>query len=260
MTAILRLESRRWLRSSLVLTGVFAVLSAFYYSIYPGFAEDAEEIVDAFPPFMIEMFGLEELHTVEGFIAAEIYSFFWVLFVAVYFAYIGSGLIAGDVWSRKMDLTLSNPVSRESVLLQKVASLWVPLVILNVGLAVPVYIGSVVIGETMNPIAIAMVHLLSIPYLLVCAAIGVVLSATADHVRTARATAIGLVFLLWLVDGVSRLDPDYEWIGEFTPSRYYEESQILVHEEYAFADAGLSLAVFVVLIGIALVIFGRRDI
>ncbi len=260
MTAILRLESRKRIRGPAVLVGVFAVLSAMYFSIFPEFAEDAEEVLEAFPEWMFEFFGLDALHTIEGFIAAEVYSFFWVLLVGIYFAWVGGGLIAKDVYTRRMDLTLSNPVSRESVLLQKVASLWVPLVVLNVGVPFIVYVGSVLIDETMNPVALVMVHLLSIPYLLVCAAIGIVLSIVVRRVRSAQAGAFGLVVFLWLVDGASRLDPDYEWVGAFTPSRYYDETAILVHEEYAFVDAGILLAAFLVLLAIAVVIFVRRDI
>ncbi|MCU4925756.1 ABC transporter permease [Halobacteria archaeon AArc-dxtr1] len=260
MTAILRLESRKRVRGSVALLVVFALLSALYFSMFPGIEAEIDDLMDAFPEFFFDLFGIEALHTIEGFIAAEIYSFFWVLLVGIYFAYVAAGLIAGDVQDRRMDLTLSNPVSRESVVIQKVAALWVPAVALNVGVASIVYVGALVIGESFNPVALAMVHLLSIPYLLVCAGIGLVLSVLADRVRRARAGALTLVFVLWLVDGVSRLDDDYEWVGAFTPSRYYEETEILVHEEYAFGDAGLLLVVFLVLLGVAIVIFTRRDI
>ena len=260
MTAILRLESRRRVRGSVVLVVVFALLSALYFSMFPGIEEEMDELMEGFPDFFFELFGIEALHTIEGFIAAEIYSFFWVVLLGIYFAYLGAGMIAADVRERKMDLTLSNPVSRESVLLQKVAALWVPLVVLNVAVPIVVYVGALVIGESFDPVALAMVHLLSIPYLLVCAGIGLVASVVVDRVRTARGTALTLVFVLWLIDGASRLDPDLEWVGAFTPSRYYDETEILVHEEYAFVDAGILLVAFLFLIAIALVRFARRDI
>ena len=260
MTAILRVESRKRLRGTLILVVVFALVSAFYLSMFPGFAEEAEGIAEAFPEWMFDFFGIDALHTIEGFLAAEIYSFFWVVLVGVYFAYLGAGTIAADVRSRKLDLTLSNPVSRESVLFQKVAALGLPLVVLNVAVPVIVYVGSVLIDEAMNPVAVAMVHLLSIPYLLVCAAIGVVISVVVDRARTARGIALGTVLALWLIDGISGLSADLEWVGAFTPSRYYDQTAILVHEEYAFGDAAILLAVFGLLIAIAAVVFTRRDI
>lgn len=259
-TAILRVESRKRLRSSITIAGVFVILGAFYYSMFPGFEEEAEEILEAFPEFVLEMFGIDEMHTIEGFIAAEMYAFFWIVLVGVYFAYIGAGLIAAAIDERQMDLTLSNPISREAVLAQKVASLWVPLVVLNVAVGGVVYLGSVVIGDPIDPVSIAMVHLLSTPYLLVCAGIGLVCSVIAPRARTARSGAIGAVVLLWLVDIVSVLDPDYEWVGDLTPSRYLDVNDILVHQEYAVGDAVLLLVVFVVLLLVATVLFVRRDI
>ncbi|MDQ2050465.1 ABC transporter permease subunit [Natronolimnohabitans sp. A-GB9] len=259
-TAILRVESGKRIRGSVGLVVIFVLLSALYFSMFPSLSEEMEAIEQAFPAFFFELFGIEALHTIEGFIAAEIYAFFWVILVGIYFAYVGAGLIAADIDDRKMDLTLSNPISRESVVLQKVAALWVPLVVLNVGVATIVYVGALVIGESFDPVALAMVHLLSVPYLLVCAGIGLVLSVIVDRPRTARAAALTLVFVLWVVDAVSGLDPDFEWIGAATPSRYYDETAILVHEEYAIADAGILLAVFLLLVAIAVVVFTRRDI
>lgn len=259
-TAVLRVESGKRVRGSLVLLVVFGLLSAMYLSMFPGLKDDMEGVAELFPEWMFEAFGLDALHTIEGFIAAEIYSFFWAILVAIYFAHLGAGMIAADVRTRKMDLTLSNPISRESVLLQKVASLWVPLVVLNVGVVVILAVGSTLIDEPIDPVALSMVHLLSVPYLLVCAAIGVLLSVVLDHERSAKAAAIGLVFLLWLVDAVSRLNPDFEWIGLLTPSRYFDETRILVHEEYALLDAGVLVVAFLVLLGLATVLFIRRDI
>jgi ABC-2 type transport system permease protein len=258
--AILRIESGKRVRSSVVLVVVFALLAAMYFAMFPSIQEEAELLEDAFPAVFFDMFGIEALHTIEGFIAAEIYSFFWIVLVGIYFAYVGAGMIAKDVDERKMDLTLSNPVSRESVVLQKIAALWLPLVVLNVGVGGIVLLGGIIIGEPLDPVAVTMVHLLSIPYLLVCAGIGLLISVVIDHVRTARATALTVVFVLWLVEGVSRLDEDYEWIGAVGPSRYYDETAILVREEYAFADAGILLAVFLVLLVLAVLLFTRRDI
>ena len=260
MTAILRIESTRRLKSSGAILAVLVLFSGLYLSIFPNFKEDAEELADAFPDFFFDMFAIEALHTIEGFIAAEMYSFFWTIVVGIYFAYIGAGMISIDINHRRMDLTLSNPVSRESVILQKVVSLWAPLVILNIGLYVVLLAGSHLIGEPINPVALAMVHLLSVPYLLVCAGIGLVLSVALPHPRSSKAASIAAVLGLWIIDSITRMSPDYEWIGGITPSRYYEHSAILVREEYSLVDAGILTAVFLILVSVAVVLFLKRDI
>ncbi|MCU4925757.1 ABC transporter permease [Halobacteria archaeon AArc-dxtr1] len=260
MTAVLRLESRKLVQSALGLTGLFVLTGGFLFAAFPGFAEQAEVVEEAFPPALIGLLGIEEIHTIEGFTGGYVYTLLWIVFGGIYFAYVSAGMIVTDIEERRMDLTLSTPVSRESVVLQKVGALWLPLVVLNVGLGAIVSVSAIVLSEPIDPVSLAMVHLLSIPYLLVCAGMGLVLSVVFHRAETAQVTALGLVFVLWLVEGLSHMDPDYERVGDLTPSRYIDPAAILVHEEYAFGDAGILLATFLVLLGVATLVFVRRDI
>lgn len=260
MTAVLRLESRQRLRGSVVLMVVFGLLSAMYFAIFPQVSESADAFAESVPPLFEELFGIRALGTIEGYLAAEVYAFFWVLLLGIYFAYVGGGMIATEIDRRRMDLTLAGPVSRESVLFQTVGSLWVPLVVLNVSMAAIVLVGAALVGESMNPLAVAMVHLLSVPYLLACGAIGLVFSVTVDRARTARLGALGTVFVLWLVESASALDADWEWLGTLAPSRYYDPTTILVQESYAVVDAAMLLVGAAVLVAGATALFVRRDI
>ncbi|WP_394739243.1 ABC transporter permease subunit [Natronococcus roseus] len=260
MTAILRLESRKLLRGTLVLTGLLVLLSAFFLVVFPSIQEEAALFEEVYPEYLLELLGIEELHTIEGFLGGYIFPFVWILLAGIYFAYVSAGLISRDVRTRRMDLTLSNPVSRESVVVQKIAALWVPLVALNVGMFAALLAGVALLGESIDPVSLVMVHALGVPYLLVCAGIGIVFSVVFDRVETAQAAALGLVFVCWLVDGLSHMNPDFEWVGDLTPSRYYDPTAILVHEEYALGDAGILVAGFLVLLGVAILVFTRRDI
>lgn len=260
MTAILRNESRKLLRGSGLLTGLIVVLSFFFLAVFPGIKEEAEAIRDLYPEYIVAILGFEELHTFEGFAAGYVYPLVMVVLAGIYVAYVAAGMINADIRDRKMDLTLSNPVSRESVVLQKVGALWVPLLVLNVGLFVVLVVGALLLGEPIDPLSFVMVHLFSVPYLLVCGGIGIVLSVVLDREGSAQAAALGLVFVLWLVDGIAEMSPDFELLGRVTPSRYYDPVAILVHEEYALLDAGVLLVAFLVLLGVAVVVFVRRDI
>ncbi|ELY45019.1 ABC transporter permease subunit [Natronorubrum sulfidifaciens] len=260
MTAILRNESRTLLRGTITLTGLLVLLSAFLLVVFPSIQEEAALFEAVYPEYLLLMLGVEELHTIEGFVGGYIFPFIWILLAGLYFAYVSAGMISRDVRTRQLDLTLAGPVSRESVVLQKVGALWLPLVALNLGLVAVLLVGTPLLDESLEFGALVMVHLLGIPYLLVCAGVGIVCSVVFDRVETAQATALVVVFVLWLIDGLSQLNPEYEWIGNLTPSRYYDPSAILVHEEYAFLDAGVLLAAFLVLLGVAILIFVRRDL
>lgn len=259
-TAILRIESTRRIKSASALLVVLALFAVLYISIFPDFKDEAEELADAFPDFFFDMFDIVDLHTIEGFIAAEMYSFFWTVIVAAYFAYLGATMLSVDIHERRMDLTLANPISRESVLAQKLLSLWAPLAILNIGVYVLLLAGTTLIGEPIDAGTLLMVHLLSIPYMLVCAAIGLLLSVVVSHPRSSKAAGVAIVLVLWFVDSVSRMSPDYEWIGDLTPSRYFDHAGILVREDYSLLDPVILLVVFAVLVAAATAWFVRRDI
>lgn len=257
---VLRLESRKLLRETTLLTAAFALLSVLFLVVFPSMAEEAELIEDAFPEQFTTLFGFEAMHTLEGFLGSYVFSFVWVVFFGVYCAYVGGGMIAPDVRDRRIDLTLSTPVSRESVLLQNVGAIWLPLVVLNVVLFVVLFGGSIVLDASIDPTVLAAAHILSIPYLLVCTSIGVVFSVVLDRPNSARMGALGVVFLLWLVDGISEMDDSFEWIGAFTPSRYYDPAAILIHEKYALGDTGVLLLATGGLLALATYRFTRRDL
>ena len=260
MTAILHAEAKKLQQGALLVTGAMGLIVGFFLAVFPALREEADLIEEAYPDFMIDMLGFEQIHTIEGFSAGYIYPLVWTVFIGIYVAYISGGLIAGDIESRQMDLTLSTPVSRETVLAQKVAALWLPLALVNLGLMAVMYVGSILVGDRFELLDLLMVHLLSIPYLLVCAGIGLVLSVVIDRTGTAQMGALGIVFMLWLIDGLSLMEPEYEWIGDFTPSRYFDPNEILIRQEYSFLDASVLLAAFIVLVGVSVVLFVRRDI
>jgi ABC-2 type transport system permease protein len=260
MTAILRNESERLVRGTLTLTGLLVVLAAFFLVVFPSIQEEAALFEEVYPEYLVRLLGIEELHTIEGFLGGYVFPFVWILLAGIYFAYVGGGLISRDVRTRRMDLTLSASISRESVVLQKVAALWVPLVGLNAGTLAVLLAGVAVLGESVAATPLVLVHLLGVPYLLVCAGVGLVLSVVLERVERAQVAALGFVFVCWLVDGLSQLNPDFEWVGDLTPSRYYDPTAILVHEEYAVVDAVILLATFCVLVGVAVLLFVRRDI
>lgn len=260
MTTVLRFESRKRLRGALWLTLGVGAISLVYIAMFPSLQEDIEAFEGSFPELFNQLFGIDDLSVIEGFVAAEVYHLFWMVLVGIYFAYVAAGSVAGEIQDGRMDLLLSYPVARESVLVQKLASLWVPLVFANVGLITVVGVGAVVIGEPIDPVALTMTHLLSVPYLLVCAGIGLVCSVTIDRPSRAQIVAIALVFISWLLEGVTTLSSGTEWIGNFMPARYYDPTAILVHQEYALLDAGLLLVGFVMLVLVSVCLFVRRDL
>jgi ABC-2 type transport system permease protein len=261
MLEFARYYGRRRVKGSLVMTGGFAVLVALYVWMFPSVSEgiDLDEYVASLPPALREAFGLEALGTIEGFLAAELYAFGWVLLLGIYFAYAAASLVADDVDRGRMDMLLSLPVTRKRVLLEKFASVLVPLVVVNVVTPVVVYLAVLGIDESIALADLAMVHVLAVPYLLVAAGLGVLTSVVFDRASVAQRVAAGGFFGLFLVDSVTA-GTDLSSLGALSPSRYYDPTAILVASEYDLGGAALMLAAAIALVAVATVAFQRKDI
>jgi len=241
-----------------VAIGLYSAFIVWYFTVLDGV--DFEDVFEDLPPAMMEAFGIETLSTIEGFLGAELYNFVWVLGLGLYFAYAAGGLIATDIENERMDLLLSFPISRSQLLAEKFASLLIPMIVVNAFVGGAVYFFVSAIGESIDPMYLLLTHALSIPYLLVCAGIGTVFSVMVSRAAIAERGAIGVVFVLFLVESVVGGADEYDWIQYFSPTQYYEPTPILIDGTYELVDSGILLVAFFGLLLLSQILFHRRDI
>jgi len=257
-----RYEARQRVRGTLalaVLLGAFALLIIYLFPTIAESSADIDALIESLPESFREGFGAETYTTIEGFVAAELYQTVWVLLLGLYVAYAAAGTLADDVESGRLYLVLAAPISRKRVAVEKFLSLGVPIVTLNLTMPLVVFGGSIAIDYPLDPYYLLVVHALSIPYLLVCGGIGLLLSVVLNRGDTAQRAAIALVFLLFLVDSVT-LGTDFEWLGTVSPTRYIDPTEVLLHETVDLADPLLLLVVATLLVVVSLVQFQRRDL
>ena len=257
-----RYEARQRVRGAVALTVLLSLFSLLIVYLYPSIAEagaDFDALLEAYPESVREGFGVESFSTIEGFVAGELYQFIWVLLLGLYMAYAAGGTFAGDIESKRLYLVLAAPVSRTQVAVEKTLALLTPLVLLNLLIPLVVFGGTVAIGYPVDPRYLLAVHLLSVPYHLVCLGIGQVLSVTVDRASTAQLSGIATVFLLFLLDSVTA-GTDTEWLGDVSPTRYIDPTEILLRETLNVGDALLLLSAALFLLFLSVVRFRSRDL
>ena len=256
-----RYYGQRRVKGSVALTGGLAVLTGLYVYMFPTFSTnlDLDAYLESFPPALREAFGLQSLGTIEGFLSAELYAFGWVLLLGLYLAYSAASLIADDVEDGRMDMLLALPVSRSKVILEKFSALLVPILIVNIVMPVVVYVGVLAIGESISVADLLMVHLLSIPYLLTTAAVGLVASVVFDRTSIAQRAAMGVVFGLFLVESVVT-DTDFSALGGLSPTRYYDPTAVLVNSQWDLSGGVVLLVAALALVLVGRALFQRKDI
>lgn len=254
--------ARKRLRGAVALSAGLSALVALYVWLFPSVEAsgvDLDEYVEAFPPAIRELFGIRALGTIEGFLAAELYGFAWVLLLGLYFAYAGASLIAADVESGRMDVLLSLPVSRTRLLLERASSLLVPAVLVNAVVPVVVLAGVALIGKSIAVADLLAVHALSLPYFAACAGIGLLASVVADRASVAQRVAAGLLFGLFLVESVVA-GTAAESLQLLSPTHYYHPTDVIVDGQYHLADAAVLVVGAAAVVAASVLWFRRRDV
>ncbi|WP_458185281.1 ABC transporter permease subunit [Haladaptatus sp. NG-WS-4] len=266
MLEITRYEASRRYKGAVVLSILLGAMAVLMVALFPSIESSGADIDaywDSLPPAMKAAFGASgggfSLTTIEGFLAVEIYQFFWLLLLGIYVAYVAGGLIAGDVERDRLDILLATPISRSKVLIEKFVSLLPTVLVLNVVVGAVVYGSIVAVGESVSFADVAMVHLLSIPYLLTCGAIGLLLSVVFDRADIAQRGGLGAVFALFLLDSVAE-SAGIDWLGAVSPTRYYDPTAILVAGEYDWTGAAILFGGTVALVLVSQALFQRKDI
>jgi ABC-2 type transport system permease protein len=254
-------EGQRRLRMTAVLSVLYVVLGWLYIWVGPELVagEGIQDMIDAMPSVLRDMLGFESLSSLAGLLASEYYTLGWIVGLAGYVAYSAAGRVAGSVVDHRMDSLLAGPVARSSVLGGTYLALLVPILVLNVVVPVALYVGSVVVGSPLPIVDLAVVHLLSVPYLLLWTAVGLLVGVVLRGGQRAGRVALGVVFAGWLVESVLG-STDYAVTGAIFPNRYYDPPAVLVHGTYDVLGAGGLLLAAMVVYGLAQVAFGRRDL
>lgn len=261
MLDIARYGGRHRVKGSLAMAGGVALLAGLVIWIYPSMQSSVnlDELMSAYPEPVLKAFGVTTLSTIEGFLAVELYSFAWVILFGLYTAYAAAGMVADAVEHDRMDLWLALPVRRWRLLVEQYLTLLVPILIVNVVTPVVVYAGSVLIDDPIPVLDLVMVHALSVPYLLCTGAIGLVFGVVFSRSSVAERVSLALVFALFLVESLLT-DTEYEVVGALSPTRYYDVNAILVQGEYDLISAGVLLVATAMLVGLAALLFTRKDI
>lgn len=263
MLELARYEGRHRIRGAIAAAAAFGGFALFYVVLFPTFSEgvgeDIDKILEAYPDSVSKAFGVQTLSTMEGYLASELYTFGWVLIVGLYFGYLGASLVAGDVEHDRMDLFLALPVSRARLLVEKSLSVLVPLAGLTVAIPAVVYAGTVAVDHPIAVSDLIALHLLSVPYFLVCAGVGLVCSVWFDRVGIAQRVAVGVLVGLFFAESLLA-ETDFEVVGIAGPSRYLDPNDVLRTSEYAVLDAGLLFVAAGVLLAVSVWLFREKDI
>jgi len=218
------------------------------------------QFIEDFPPEMLAVFGIDPATylTGAGFLHAQFYSLFGPLMIIGLAISIAVGATASEEKTGTMDMLLSAPISRTSVMIQKagVLGVLVGVVVLAITTMLLIFNVALDMGLSIQNVIAANLSL----WLLGLVFGGVTLAAGAFSGKPSTAIGAGTLaaILAWFVNAFVTLFTWLEIPSKVSPFTWYLEGPPLL-KSWSTGQLWLVVAT-VVLVVVATVLFTRRDI
>ena len=246
-----------WWSVGLILTNLMIVL------IFPSIEASSAaltEYMNNLPPAMIALFGdIQSFTTMEGYLGLELFSFFLPALTLGFGIAYGGSAIGSEEDSGTLDLLLSYPISRRSVLAQKFGAITVFALLVLVASTIGLLLGVVMVDSSIDAVnlagAVLNVGLLTLFF----GTLALALTGVGMNRGAASGIAAGLAALTFLMNSLAPLADLPAAVQHITPWYYYDAVEVLQSGPEPVNTAVLLVGIIILLV-IGLVGFQRRDI
>jgi ABC-2 type transport system permease protein len=258
--------SRIWVKTAsefqglLVITAsimfYMGVLIPIFYGLIP---EDFKELVASFPDALIAMIGGADMSTAAGYLQAEIFSITGPVAILVVTIVMGARALAGEEENHTMGLLLGNPITRSHLIVQKAIAMAVYAFTIGLATFIGTWIGCLIAGTEIGVVGLASASALLVLMGLVFGGLALAVGAATGRSRVAywAGTGAGLVsYFVWSFLPLS--ESTAPW-ANLSPFDLYLGSDPLTNG-MAWSDAAILGVVFVLLVGVSIPLFERRDL
>lgn len=257
MIALIAAQLRERRRSPLSWGLPLGFWSAFVVAIYPSIETALAKAIRNYPHALKEAFGIGQLSTVEEYLHAEMLSLIVPLAVGYLAIRAVSSALSGAAESGRLDVLLSAPVSRRTLVLAGFAATSIELAVVLALALLLAELGSAISGAGLS-FGDALAGFANVwPLSLLAASLAVL--ATGWSLRTSVVTGsmAGVLVGMYVLDLVGRLDTSLSGVRYASVFRYYGDAIENGIDPASFFGVA---AVAVALVAIGAVLFERRDL
>ena len=248
-------------KTTIIITLLFMAMATMYAGMFPSFEGSLMEMMDSeFAEGFNFLPHAEQMHTYIGFLTLELYTMFWLLILAIMLGFVAASSISKEIEGKTIDILMSNPLSRKQIVIEKFIGLIPMFLVINFTTMLAVMGISAALDESLSYGNLLMVHLVSIPYFLAVFSIGILLSVIIDEKMKSSIIMISILVAMFVVNSLSLMAPDYEFMGSFSFLHYFDTFNVLKYGEVDGAGIIVFIAVTLVCLVLAMVYFEKRDI
>jgi ABC-2 type transport system permease protein len=207
----------------LALLGLF--MAQFYGTILDQ-QEQFEQLLDNYPKELMAFFGDVQFVTPSGYLSFEYFSFM-PLIVGIFAVLMGSGLLASDEESGRLDLIMAHPVSRRALFWGRLGAFALAtltiLALAWLGLFVPTHWTPLDVGW----LELAFPFLSLLALLMLFGTLALLLSVVLPSRRMTAMTTGLLLVASYFVTSLARIIDDLKTVSRLSPLNYYQGGEAI---------------------------------
>ncbi|MFP5333578.1 MAG: ABC transporter permease subunit [Acidimicrobiia bacterium] len=238
----------------------FALVSLIYGGFYPFAATpEYEELIDSLPPGIADAFGWDDIASPAGYLGSTVYGILGPVLAIVMAIGLGSRAIAGSEEDGSLELLVTHPVSRTSVVLQKAAALGIAMV----GAGIVVFLVIMAIRDPIDldlswgNIAAASVNLALMGMFF--GSVAVLAGAITGRKGTTVGITAGAAVFAFLANGIAPQVDALAWMQNLSPF-YWANGTATLRDGFDPLLTLLLVGSSAVALAASVVTFNRRDI
>jgi ABC-2 type transport system permease protein len=210
----------RW--RSILFWGVpLGLIAAFEVGIFPSIESSLANTLEGFPSTLKQAFGITELSSVEQFLAAELLGLIMPLALGYLAARSVASGLAGAAETGRLEVLLSAPISRVSLVTAVFAAAAVELAGVIAMTAALALLSSLAFGAGLG-FGLAVAGFANVwPLAMFFGALAAVVSGWSLRTSVVTGSVAGVLVGMYVMDLVGRLDTNLDWIRYGSVFRYY---------------------------------------
>lgn len=221
--------------------------------------ESLLKLADQLPDTLMALAGGGDISTPEGYYSVENFGLMAPIIFLMLAVTVGSRALAGEESKRTMGLLLANPISRQRVVLEKMAAMVVLTTALGLVTFAGTVLGSMLGGLGMSVANIAAMALSATLLGLTFGALALAVSAGTGQVKKAVFGTVGPALVFYLMNAFLPLNENLAGYAKWSVFHYYSGNEPLINGPH-FGHVALLIALTIGLVVAAVALFNRRDL
>lgn len=238
-------------------------VTILFMSMFPSISKESaglEQIMNNFPEEIRLAFGLTSfnLSTLLGFYG---YIFTYIVLCgAIQAMNLGISILSIEVREKTADFLLTKPVARKQIISSKLLAALTCIIITNIIFIISAFLSAEAVKTESYSIKVFFMVSITLLFVqLIFLALGVIISAAINKIKSVLPISLGVVFGLFIINLFGSVIGD-DKIRYITPFKYFDISYIIEKGSYEISFLILSLILIVAFVTGSYILYIKKDV